>query len=94
MRPDWPLARSLAAQGWRDTTRLAGGDPALGAGMLALNAANVAEALRRHRRVLDAWQVRLDALATAGSDGPDVDALLAELERVASLARGEGSGDG
>ncbi len=89
--PDWPLARSLAAQGWRDTTRLARGDPALGAGMLALNAGPVADALRRHRAVLDAWQARLDALAA--SDGTDLgrDELLIELERVASLARGEGS---
>ncbi|HVQ23336.1 MAG TPA: prephenate dehydrogenase/arogenate dehydrogenase family protein, partial [Candidatus Saccharimonadia bacterium] len=37
--PDWPLARTMAAQGWRDTTRLARGDAQLGAGMLALNAA-------------------------------------------------------
>jgi prephenate dehydrogenase len=92
--PAWSLARSLAAQGWRDTTRLARGDVTLGAAMLALNAVNVAEALRRQRRILDAWQARLDALAAAGGDGPDADALLAELERVASLARGEGSGDG
>jgi hypothetical protein len=61
--------------------------------MLALNAANVAEALRRQRRILDAWQARLDALAATDGTGPDADALLAELERVASLARGEESGD-
>jgi prephenate dehydrogenase len=91
--PDWPLARSLAAQGWRDSTRVARGDPELGAGMLALNAANVAAALRRQCAVLDAWQVRLDALAAAGGDGPDFDALLVELERLAELARGTG-GDG
>ena len=91
---DWPLAQSLAAQGWRDTTRLARGDPALGAGMLALNAGPVADALRRHRAVLDVWQERLDAVAA--SDGADVglDELLVELERVASIARGEGSTGG
>lgn len=92
--PGWPLARTLAAQGWRDTTRVARGDPALGAGMLALNAANVAEALRQQRAVLDAWQVRLDALAAANSDGPEIDALLAELDRVAALVGREGSGGG
>lgn len=86
--PDWPLARTLAAQGWRDTTRLAGGDPALGAGMLALNAGNVAAALRRHRGVLESWQVRLDALASSGGPSADVDGLLAELERVAAIAEG------
>jgi prephenate dehydrogenase len=91
--PDWPLARSLAAQGWRDATRVARGDPELGAGMLALNASNVAAALRRQRAVLDAWQVRLDALAAAGGAGPDFDALLVELERLAELARASG-GDG
>jgi prephenate dehydrogenase len=92
--PGWPLARTLAAQGWRDTTRVARGDPALGAGMLALNAANVAEALRGQRAVLDAWQVRLDALAETDGDGHDLDALLAELERVAALASGNGGDDG
>ena len=91
--PDWPRARTLAAQGWRDTTRLARGDPALGAGMLALNAAHVAAALRRHRIVLDGWQARLDALAAPGARPTDVDALLAELERVAAMARVEASGD-
>ncbi len=91
--PDWPLARTLAAQGWRDTTRLARGDPALGAGMLALNAAHVADALRRQRGVLKAWQARLDALATPGAGPADVDALLAELERIASIeSEGETSG--
>ena len=91
--PDWPLARTLAAQGWRDTTRLAHGDAALGAGMLALNAAHVADALRRHRGVLEAWQARLDALAAGGVGPADIDALLAELERVAAIARGEATGD-
>jgi prephenate dehydrogenase len=92
--PDWPLARTLAAQGWRDTTRLARGDPALGAGMLALNAGHVADALRRHRIALDGWQARLDALAAPNGAPADVDALLAELERVAAIARGEQNADG
>ncbi|HEY8199038.1 MAG TPA: prephenate dehydrogenase/arogenate dehydrogenase family protein [Candidatus Limnocylindrales bacterium] len=90
--PDWLLARTLAAQGWRDTTRLARGDPALGAGMLALNAAHVADGLRRHRAVLEAWQARLDALAVTGAQPADVGTLLAELERIAAIAR-EASGD-
>lgn len=93
----WPDARRLAAQGWRDTTRLARGDAALGAGMLALNAAAVAEALRRQRALLDAWQVRLDALAAASVAGEpglpaadDLDGLVAELERIARLAEPDG----
>ena len=64
---DWPVARQLAAQGWRDMTRLARGDPAMGGGMLATNAAAVAERLRDLRAALDEWQVRLDALAAATS---------------------------
>ena len=62
---DWPVARQLAAQGWRDMTRLARGDPAMGGGMLATNAPAVAERLRELRAVLDEWQVRFDALAAA-----------------------------
>ncbi|MGH3075479.1 MAG: prephenate dehydrogenase, partial [Gaiellales bacterium] len=81
--PDGPLARALAAGGWRDMTRLARGDPELGAGMLALNAAADARALRRYRARLDAWQARLDELA-ATTTGP----ALAELrEDLAAGAR-------
>jgi len=86
--PEWPVARTLTAQGWRDTTRLARGDPALGAGMLALNAGRVADALRRQRAVLDTWQRRLDALAADDTDVQDAEPLLIELERVAELAGG------
>jgi prephenate dehydrogenase len=56
---DWPVARSLAATGWSDMTRLARGDPAMGAGMLSTNRAAVAARLRTYRDVLDDW---LDAL--------------------------------
>jgi prephenate dehydrogenase len=89
--PGWATAQELAAQGWRDSTRIARGDPSLGAGMLALNAASVADALRRHRAALDAWQVRLDTLAAAGAGVSDVEGLLTELDRLAALARGKGS---
>ena len=71
---DWPVARQLAAQGWRDMTRLARGDPAMGGGMLATNAPAVAERLRDLRAALDAWQVQLDAFAAAASaEGAEVD---------------------
>jgi prephenate dehydrogenase len=85
----WPHARELAAQGWRDTTRLARGDPALGAGMLSLNAGAVAAALRSQRATLDAWQARLDQLASeqpGDTATVDVDSLLAALEDIAELA--------
>jgi len=51
----WPLARELAASGWRDMTRLARGDPEMGAGILATNAGPVRDRLRIMRRVLDDW---------------------------------------
>lgn len=57
---DWPAARELAATGWGDMTRLARGDPAMGAGILATNAAAVASRLRDLRRVLDGWIDDLD----------------------------------
>jgi prephenate dehydrogenase len=73
-RPGWPLARSLAAGGWRDMTRLARGDVSMGAGIGATNAKALAERLRDVRAVLDAWLADLE-----GPDGPDVDALADRL---------------
>ena len=88
--PDWPVARELAAQGWRDMTRLARGDPTMGAGMLATNASAVAARLRVLRAELDGWQERFDALAAAqagGSASPDGPAGLADLvDRLQALA--------
>jgi prephenate dehydrogenase len=60
---DWPTAESLAATGWRDMTRLARGDAEMGAGILATNAAAVADRLRDLRAVLDGW---IEALDRAG----------------------------
>ena len=82
--PDWPVARSLAAQGWRDATRLARGDAELGAGILAMNASAIAEALRRYRHELERWQVRLDALVAAGDPAAAVPGLAADLARTAA----------
>jgi len=58
---DWPDARDLAAGGWRDTTRLARGDTAMGAEIFATNAAQVAERLRAYRARVDAWLELLEA---------------------------------
>jgi prephenate dehydrogenase len=63
---DWPIARTLAATGWADMTRLAKGDPDMGAGILATNAESVSERLRDLRRAIDGW---IDAL-----DGGEPDA--------------------
>jgi prephenate dehydrogenase len=57
----WPLARRLAATGWSDMTRLAKGDPEMGAGILATNAGAVTASLRDLRRTLDTWIELLEA---------------------------------
>ncbi len=71
---DWPIAARLAAGGWRDTTRVARGDPAMGAAIAATNAAALADRLRDLQLVLDAWLRALER-----SEGPDEPALEARL---------------
>jgi prephenate dehydrogenase len=73
-RPDWPEAHDLAASGWRDTTRLARGDPAMGAAIAATNAPAIAARLRDLRTVIDAWLVELER-----SPEPDEAAIKARL---------------
>jgi prephenate dehydrogenase len=70
----WPVARSLAASGWRDMTRLARGDVAMGAGIAATNAPAIATRLREFRDVLDGWLADLER-----SGGPDEAALARRL---------------
>src|SRR6185295_18540316 len=65
-RAEWPIAAGLAAGGWRDMSRLALGDPAMGAAIAVTNAAELGARLRDLRGVLDAWQAELDR-----PDGPD-----------------------
>lgn len=72
----WPLARRLAASGWTDMTRLARGDPEMGAGILATNAGPVAERLRALRGVLDAWIELLEP----GLREPDMGSLRGQLQ--------------
>lgn len=62
---DWPLAATLAAGGWRDMTRLARGDAAMGAAIAVTNAPALAARLRDLRTVLDGWLEELDR-----ADGP------------------------
>ncbi|MDO8485600.1 MAG: prephenate dehydrogenase/arogenate dehydrogenase family protein [Candidatus Limnocylindrales bacterium] len=71
---DWPVASALAASGWRDMTRLARGDPAMGAGIAVTNAAALAERLRDLQAMLDAWRSELER-----SGGPDEAAISARL---------------
>lgn len=65
-RPDWPQASRLAAGGFRDMSRLAGGDPSLYAGVAQTNRHNMVEMLdaigaelARLRRHLEADDARL-----------------------------------
>lgn len=81
--PEWPAESRLAASGWRDMTRLARGDVAMGTGMLATNADAIAAHLHALQATLDAW---LADLEHAG--GPDATTLAARL--AAAKARLEG----
>jgi prephenate dehydrogenase len=69
----WPAASALAASGWAGATRLARGDPAMGAGIAATNAQPLAAAIRVMRDRLDDWLVLLDA--GAGEEPPNAEAL-------------------
>ncbi len=85
-RGDWPAAAALAASGWRDTTRVARGDAAMGAGILTTNGPAVAGRLRDLIGVLQDWLVELER-----PGGPDpttvVDRLQAARARLESMTR-------
>jgi prephenate dehydrogenase len=85
-REDWPAAAALAASGWRDTTRVARGDPTMGAGILTTNAPAVTARLRDLIGVLEGWIEELDR-----PGGPDptivVDRLQAARARLESMTR-------
>jgi prephenate dehydrogenase len=82
-RAGWPQARSLAAGGWQSMTRLARGDPAMGAGIVATNAAPIAAQLRELRALLGEWLEELER-----EDGPDP-AWLEERLHAARRRAGE-----
>jgi prephenate dehydrogenase len=79
----WATGRTLAAGGWADMTRLARGDPGMGAGILATNAGNVAFELRAFRAAIDAWIDTLEA-----TSGPDAADLAKRLEAARGLLEG------
>lgn len=68
--PDWAAAFSLAAGGWRDTTRLARGDVTMGTEIAISNAAAIAEVMHRYRDRIDEWLRLLES-----ADGPDAKEL-------------------
>jgi prephenate dehydrogenase len=73
-RDDWPIAAVLAATGWRDVTRLARGDVAMGAGIVETNAPALAARIRDLIAVLEAWRTEVER-----PGGPDPDAVAARL---------------
>jgi prephenate dehydrogenase len=77
---DWPVAAGLAAGGWRDTTRVARGDPAMGAAIAVTNAPALAARLRDLRAVLDAWLAELER-----PGGPDERAIAARLQAARAI---------
>jgi prephenate dehydrogenase len=82
----WSAASRLAAGGWRDSTRVARGDPDLGAGIAALNRDALLDWLDRFAGTLASWRADVAALPDAPGPG-DAEALRARFERVrASLS--------
>ena len=73
-REGWSVASELAATGWRDMTRLARGDVAMGSGIVTTNASPIAARIRDLVDVLQAWLVDLE-----GERGPDHDAITERL---------------
>jgi prephenate dehydrogenase len=78
-RADWRAATSLAASGWAGMTRLARGEPDMGAGIAAMNAAALAARLHAVRAAIDAWLADLER-----EGGPDAAALAARFESARS----------
>ena len=72
--PEWPAVAALAASGWRDSTRLARGDVAMGASIAATNAPALADRVRAVINVLEGWLTMLEQPA-----GPDELALADRL---------------
>jgi prephenate dehydrogenase len=73
-RADWPVAAELAASGWRDMTRLARGDVAMGSGIVETNAPAIAARVRTLIGVLESWLSDLER--DGGPDEADIAARL------------------
>lgn len=75
--PDWPKSEALASTGWASMTRLARGEPRMGASILASNARDVAMRLHDLQSEIDSWLSVLERDAAHG--GPDEAAIAARL---------------
>jgi prephenate dehydrogenase len=80
-RHDWPTAAGLAAMGWRDMTRLARGDVAMGAGIAATNGAQIASRVRDLIAVLEGWAGELEQEPAVDADAI-VERLRAARDRL------------
>ena len=84
-REDWAIASELASSGWRDMTRLARGDVAMGAGIVSTNAPAIASRIRDLIGVLEAWLAELER--PGGPDEAEVaERLRAARERLEAMA--------
>ena len=82
---DWPVAADLAATGWRDATRLARGDVAMGAGIIVTNADAIATRLRATIDSLEDWLLELER--PGGPDRAEVAGRLqAARDRLEAMA--------
>ncbi len=75
--PGWAAAWPRAAGGWRDMTRLARGDVAMGAGIAATNPVHLAVRIRALRAELDEWLAELER-----DGGPDPERLAARFREA------------
>lgn len=83
--PGWPTAASLAAGGWNSMTRLAGGSPSMGAGIVATNGPAIAARLRDLRAVLDDWLELIEGQDKGGT--VDLSAVERRLSAAGRVAR-------
>jgi prephenate dehydrogenase len=73
----------LTASGWQDTTRIAGGDPAMWRQIMLANREHLLAAFEGFAGNLEAWRRALES-----ADGPALENLLAEAKRVRDSANG------
>ncbi len=81
----WADAARLAAGGWRDTTRVARGDPDLGVGMIALNRDEVLAWLDRFAATLASWRDQVASLSAGVPPAPDAEDVRVLRERLARV---------
>lgn len=77
-------AAELAASGWRDMTRLARGDEAMGAGIVSTNAPAIAARVRDLIEALDGWLAELERPG-GPQEAAVADRLRAARERLESM---------